>query len=505
MNAKELIKELTELCENIHKIVINLRKDGPNRKRSKERAQEKILTLQNLYTTFKNIVKELGKLRLSELENIEAKNIATNIEKYKDEALTRIRDSIEVDTNQKPVDKETNKEEVKDKEKSQSSNSQKTNDKENKIIINLPLIQKPNNEMATFDFNIAQKLPIFNASNEEKRSEELRDFLNTIEFYHETLAESSKKTLIKFLLKCKIQGRALTELGSSVPDTLLSLKNLLIEKCGPKETLETIQARLSRLKQGNRTIREYTTELENLVTKMIELEVTAQGEESRQALKESNERRGLAFLKNGIPEKYKIVLMGARHTQFQEAIKHLLEIDGCMENKPENLYYVEDKNFNRNFRTYNYSQYNSNGNKFNHQNNNHSSNNFPRNRDNFTTQRFNQNFRGNTNQNMNLKRYNQNSNLNKNIVQNNTNFGGNSRGTNFRGYNSSYNNRTNYNTSNNQYNSSRNNYNSQNNQNRAYNTNNSRYANGGKSRVYTIQEENSQPAEGNANHSGGEE
>lgn len=223
-----------------------------------------------------------------------------------------------------------------------------------------------NSKMSRFEYAIAQKLPVLAITSDEKRNSSIRDFLNGVEFYHDSLDANGQSTLIKFLLKCKIQGQALDELGTLEPATFADLKTALYNKCGAKETLETIQNRLNNARQGNRSLKTFVQEVEELIGKLTELEVATHDETARTILRSANEKRGLVHLKRGVHDRYKIILDSARHTDFQEAANHLIELDPGL--KPsEAIRYLDRpadeyrnnrrRNYNRgNYRNYRYNQ-----------------------------------------------------------------------------------------------------------------------------------------------------
>lgn len=111
-----------------------------------------------------------------------------------------------------------------------------------------------------FNLTIAQKLPTLTCEGVGKRSEINCDFLSNIELYHETLTDVGKATLIICLLKYKIQGKILTELGSSRQTTIVK-------------------------------------QVENHITNVSDSEIGIQGESATATLTAGNEIRSLSYLK----------------------------------------------------------------------------------------------------------------------------------------------------------------------------------------------------------------
>lgn len=298
------MEALKTLIEELYNLLRNLRKDGPNRKRSEESGKQKLKQVEEIVRKARIEAAEIEKAGLTKEEKSSLHILYEKLVVYESEATLRIQTSMTNSDENSTSTKYTEKQE---------------NPKQNIIATT--------DKMADFDFSTAQKLPVLNVDQESKRGENLRDFINSVEFYHDMLKQEAKPILVKFLLKCKVQGKALTELGSSTPNSFAELKTELQKKCGTKETIEQIQNKLSNTRQGHRPMKDFTNDIENLIVKMTELEVNAQGEEARTVLTETNERRGLTFLKKGVNDRFKIVLDSARHTKLQDAIQHLLELD----------------------------------------------------------------------------------------------------------------------------------------------------------------------------------
>lgn len=135
-------------------------------------------------------------------------------------------------------------EEEENKENGSEEESDEEEDHKELILENLNINTKQT-KMATFDYNAAQKLPTLVIEKEENREEKIRDFLNGIEFYHDLLKDEDKPNLVKFIIKCKIQGKALTELGTITTTDFKELKRQIKAKCGCKDSIEIIQTKLN--------------------------------------------------------------------------------------------------------------------------------------------------------------------------------------------------------------------------------------------------------------------
>lgn len=423
MSLAELKKEVDFLLGQLN----NLKK-SPNRQRNQKSANKKLDEIQQNCDRINKLCENLRKKQLNKAEEEYIQGLREKAKEYKEKAIKIIITNIK--------DKDS------DNEESDENSEQKENTR--------------NIEMSEFDYNTAQKLPMLSIDREDKRTEAIRDFVNNVEFYHDTLTNQGKTTLISFITKCKIQGKTLTELGNLRPTTLVELKRDLLTKCGPKDTIETVQTKLNMIRQGQRSMREYINDIENLTTKMTNLEVSSQTEDARPALQLANERRGLSFLKKGVNDKYKIVLDCARHTTFQAAAQHLLELEPTMSSQTNEIRYMgvqtdtnrygynNRKNYNTGTSNYN-ANYNRSanniGSRYGH-NSNSKTNNFNRynnnyQRNTYQPQQFNRNL-NNRNLNFNKRNYTgiQSTQRNYNNNQNNNNMG------------NSYNKNNNYNRNN---------------------------------------------------------
>lgn len=80
-----------------------------------------------------------------------------------------------------------------------------------------------------FNFSIVHNLSTLTYDEECKL---IRDFLSNVEIFYTTPNEVSKCTLITFLLKWKIKGKGVIELGPGRPTSIVGLKTILNCTCG---------------------------------------------------------------------------------------------------------------------------------------------------------------------------------------------------------------------------------------------------------------------------------
>lgn len=199
------LKEEIEILKNLLK---NLRK-SPNRQRSRESANRKIKEIEHIYGRINKVNRELKEKYPTRIEEKDIFELRDAAKGYKEKALEIVIKNIK--------DENTNSDDNSSDEDNRYIEAAEISEQQEKEF-------KNNTKMAEFDYNTAQKLPILSIEREDKRTECIRDFINNVEFYHNTLNNQGKITLISFIIKCKIQGKALTELGNLVPITLDELK-----------------------------------------------------------------------------------------------------------------------------------------------------------------------------------------------------------------------------------------------------------------------------------------
>jgi hypothetical protein len=86
--------------------------------------------------------------------------------------------------------------------------------------------------MAEFEYKEAKHLAELR---EVKNNTDVRDFIASIQAYHDILTPNAKQTLIAFIINSKIIGTAKTKFGDGQGIvTLDGLKSTLYERCGTK-------------------------------------------------------------------------------------------------------------------------------------------------------------------------------------------------------------------------------------------------------------------------------
>jgi len=281
--------------DNLLRILANLKK-SPNRKRSRESVVRKLLEIKN---TWEAIAQQFESLRADPilLTDEHVQTLLINARQARSQAIDIVKASCT----------------------------------EQEVDLNISGSDTPNTSNMTtsdrFDYTAAQRLPVLSLDSDKDSNESIRDFLNNVRFYHDTLNAEGKLTLVNFVMSCKIQGRALTKLGNARPITFDELQKSVETQCGTLETIDNIHMKLSNAKQGSRNIKDFVRDVEDLITKMTTLEVREQGEHARKVLATANDRKGLAYLKKGVNDRFKMLIDSARHKTFTDAATHFKELD----------------------------------------------------------------------------------------------------------------------------------------------------------------------------------
>lgn len=174
-------------------------------------------------------------------------------------------------------------------------------------------------KMASFEITTAIKvIPEFKG-----QLKELSNFLNIIEFLHDTLKDNDEKVkLIKFVIKTRLSENVKNKLITfSEPTNLTSLKTILHEAFKPKKTALSIQSEMAKSFQGNRGILDFSEKIETLMSQLNTIQISEQGETHREIIVKLNEQIALNAFKNGLNEPMKSTVFASRPSKLQDAIQ----------------------------------------------------------------------------------------------------------------------------------------------------------------------------------------
>lgn len=184
-----------------------------------------------------------------------------------------------------------------------------------KVLCSIPEKTTSKSKME-FDLKAACDLiPVMDST--EKNTKKIID---AIEMYNDLLRDDDKPLLIKFVLKSRLSENAKLRLSteySAVSDLVKDLKlNLL-----PKKSFTAIQSRIQNSTQGWRSIDEYGTELEKLMTDLTISQ--AEGDSSKYSvLKPINEKMTVKQFSDGLRDTRLSTIIAARnYTLLKDAIQ----------------------------------------------------------------------------------------------------------------------------------------------------------------------------------------
>jgi hypothetical protein len=135
--------------------------------------------------------------------------------------------------------------------------------------------------------------------------------IDTVDMYSSMLSEAGKIQLITFILKGRLSENAKLRMSrqySDIESLLSDLRNTLL----PKKSFTAIQSRLQTITQGWRTVDQYGTEIEKLLS---ELTITQAGNDSTNfdVLKPLNEKTAVKRFSDGLRDKRLSTIIAARN------------------------------------------------------------------------------------------------------------------------------------------------------------------------------------------------
>lgn len=172
--------------------------------------------------------------------------------------------------------------------------------------------------MATFDIVTANKLiPEFNGN-----ISQLSNFLGLIELYSSTLTSEQGKSLVKFVLATKLTDNVKNKLLTvQKPETVQDFKQVLSSIFKTNDSVASLHSSIVNLQQGNSSIQTFSSKIESVIAKLNQIQISDQGESSRQIIVNVNDQLALSAFKNGLNQPYKSIVMAARPKSMNEAVQ----------------------------------------------------------------------------------------------------------------------------------------------------------------------------------------
>lgn len=342
---------------------------------------------------YKNKLKELNTLKE---EYLEKENLLT-LQKYDSKIISESKTKFNELLNEIIKILSNCKDEAKSDNSSDSDSKvedDNTSDLDNTVI--------PENSTMSV-FNVIECLKVIPFFNGEKPAEYM-SFLELVKYIHDSLTSNDdKKKLIEFVSSVKIAESVKNKFCHlPKPENYNTLKENFDSIFACQKNPLKLQSELSKEFQGSRTIKEFATSIETLVSQLNSVQIKAQGADNRTIICKLNDELALNSFKNGIHNNLKPTIFAAQPKTFSDAVKLAEEIEIP---KSSNVsHFNSRKNYKKPFNK-NYNN-NSNNKKPNDNKNNNSHNNYRQNNNQNNSKRNYQN-------NNNNRRYNNNRRVNQ--------------------------------------------------------------------------------------------
>lgn len=148
------------------------------------------------------------------------------------------------------------------------------------------------------------------------------DYVDAIQYYADTIDPSEHLKIVDYICRVSLKGSAKESLFV-VTDKLTSITeitNHLIRRFKPKETLAGIQSQISNCKQHSRSVSSYVSELEQLGSKLIRIQVGEFGTAAKELIIKLADQSLLSAFKQGLRGDIRTAVLAANVHVFQTAV-----------------------------------------------------------------------------------------------------------------------------------------------------------------------------------------
>lgn len=127
------------------------------------------------------------------------------------------------------------------------------------------------------------------------------NFINFVEFVHDTLNDNGKSRLINFILKTKLSDGIRLKLSAyPTATTLAQFKENMSKIIKSNKTSLSIQSELVRTRQNISSVIDFSSKIESLISELNSIQISQRGEQYRDVIIQMNDEIGLNAFKNGI-------------------------------------------------------------------------------------------------------------------------------------------------------------------------------------------------------------
>ena len=170
--------------------------------------------------------------------------------------------------------------------------------------------------MAAFDYGLALKLRPLKTT----IPRDVIKFLDCAESYHDTLSVGGQASLVKFLVKTKIEGEPETFIKGLEIVTFEQLRNACTQKILALETVDELTRRITTTRQGRRTLAEYASQLNELAQRLAAATIKEDASMDKSTTTANCKRQALTQFKVGCHEEVKQVLAARMPTTMADAL-----------------------------------------------------------------------------------------------------------------------------------------------------------------------------------------
>jgi hypothetical protein len=174
-----------------------------------------------------------------------------------------------------------------------------------------------------------------------------RQLIDAVELYSELLDNDGKKFLIKYVLKAKLSQSAkmrLEQTYANINDLIQDMKNHLLSK----KSAASLSTQLHSAKQGNKSIEEYASVVEQLLLDLTIAE-SENNDNAATILRDVNEKLALNAFSNGLKNSdLRTIIKSRNYNKLKDAVmaakeEELVQTSGSM-HQGSNIFHMRGRN-----------------------------------------------------------------------------------------------------------------------------------------------------------------
>lgn len=149
------------------------------------------------------------------------------------------------------------------------------------------------------------------------------DYVESIQYYADQVCSSEHEKVVDYIYRVSLKGHAKESFFSfsTKPTSVQQISDHLLSRFKPKETLAGIQRQIASCTQGGRSVSGYVSELEQLGSKLIRIQVAELGLEAKEIVIKMTNQSLLSSFKQGLMGEARMVVLAANTKSFATAIE----------------------------------------------------------------------------------------------------------------------------------------------------------------------------------------